>query len=70
MATYSQIQDYIKNKYGISVKTCWIAHVKELMGINKRIANNRINPASRVYPCPEDKKEMILDAFRYFGIVK
>lgn len=66
LATYSQIQEYVKAKYGITVKTCWIAHTKELMGINKRIANNRIDLNERIYPCPEDKKDLIIKAFTYF----
>lgn len=28
MATYGQIQDYVKDKYGFTAKTCWIAHHK------------------------------------------
>jgi len=32
-ATYSEIQQYVKSKYGKVVKTCWIAHVKELSGL-------------------------------------
>lgn len=69
LATYSKIQEYVKSKYGNSIKTCWIAHTKELVGIKKRIASNRIDPTKRVYPCPEDKKEMIIDAFKYYGML-
>jgi len=34
MATYKEVQEYIKKKYGFIVKTCWIAHVKEMCGLN------------------------------------
>ena len=36
MATYEEIQDYIKQKYGFTPKTCWIAHVKEICGLPVR----------------------------------
>lgn len=29
MATYKQIQEYLKYNYGFVPKTCWIAHMKE-----------------------------------------
>lgn len=30
MATYKQIQDDIRSTHKVVVKSCWIAHVKEL----------------------------------------
>ena len=33
MATYKQIQDGVKKNYGFTVKTCWIADVKEMCGL-------------------------------------
>lgn len=30
MATYKDIQKYIKSQHGYEVKTCWIAHAKEI----------------------------------------
>ena len=33
MATYKEIQGYVKETYGFLPKTCWIAHMKELCGI-------------------------------------
>ena len=38
MATYRQIQEYVKQEYGCTVKTCWIAHVKELNGLEVHTA--------------------------------
>jgi len=32
MATYKAIQNYIKDKYNCSIKTCWIADMKEQCG--------------------------------------
>jgi len=42
IATYRQIQDYVKGKYGFIPKFCWIADVKEQVGLPVRCAWNRI----------------------------
>ncbi len=68
MATYSDIQRWIKEKYGYTVKTCWIADVKEQCGILTRQAYNRQSKC-RVHPCPENKREAIIKAFKYFGMI-
>lgn len=36
MATYKQIKDFVRNKYGYMPKSCWITHVKELCGLNPK----------------------------------
>ena len=46
MATYKQIQDDIRSIHIVVVKSCWIAHVKELNGLQLRQAPNRISPVS------------------------
>ena len=33
MPTYRDIQEDVKKLHGRTVKTCWIAHVKELNGL-------------------------------------
>lgn len=33
MATYKDIQSYIKLNYDCTVKTCWIAHMKSICGL-------------------------------------
>ncbi len=70
MATYKAIQNYIKDKYNCSIKTCWIADMKEQCGISTRKAPNRISKSKRVYPCPEKYKAKMIDTFRHFGMVK
>lgn len=69
VATYNEIQGYIRDKYGITVKTCWIADMKEIHGLPKRVAPNRISMDMKVQPCPKDKKEMITDAFKHFEMI-
>ena len=34
MATYQQIQKWVRCLYGWTPETCWIAHCKELAGLN------------------------------------
>ena len=69
MATYKEIQNYIQTKNGFTIKTCWIAHVKEICSLKPRKANNRISQHERKYPCPKDKIVTIKDAFRHFGMI-
>ncbi|MFD3157953.1 hypothetical protein ACFIJ5_13945 [Haloimpatiens sp. FM7330] len=69
MATYKQIQEYIKATYGFTVKTCWIAHMKEVCGLKRKDSPNRKDPNKRVYPCPENKKKFIREAFRHFDMI-
>ena len=69
MATYKEIQSYVKEKYGFLPKTCWIAHTKEVCGIPVKNSPNRISPDNRKKPCPPEKMEYIKDAFAYFGMI-
>jgi hypothetical protein len=69
MATYKQIRIWVKQKYGFLPKTCWVADGKEQMGIPVRRAWNRINEDRQV-PCPDDKIPAIIDALRYFKLIK
>jgi hypothetical protein len=68
-ATYSQIQEYVREKFGNSIKSCWISDVKRQVGLPVRMANNRIDKTKRVYPCPDDKKILIVDALKHFGMI-
>ena len=68
MATYMEIQSWVRNRYGFTPKTCWIAHCKEICGLERRDAPNRFGPA-RVEPCPLSKQAAIVAAFRYFEML-
>lgn len=70
MATYKEIQTFVKEKHGFTVKTCWIADMKEICCLTKKVAPNRISLDSKTNPCPEAKKEAIREAFRYFKMFK
>ena len=69
MATYKEIQNYVKEYHRINVKTCWIAHMKEKFGLLTKIAPNRKDKNSRVKPCPQKYEGFIEEAFRHFGII-
>ena len=66
-ATYKEIQVHVKKKHGKVVKSCWIAHAKEICGLNPRKSHRRIG--KRIYPCPDEKLILIKDAFRYYKMI-
>jgi hypothetical protein len=69
MATYIEIQNWVKQKYNFVPKTCWIAHVKELSGLPVEKAPNRKGD-ERMKPCPPEKIEQIRSAMRNFGMIE
>lgn len=69
MATYKQIQAYVRNAFGLYVATCWVAHVKEICGLRPRPAPNRANKKIRANPCPTNKILPIKKTFRHFGMI-
>ena len=69
MATYKQIQEYVRQYYNCYVKSCWIAHVKELNGLEVRAAPNRVSAATRENPCPDNKRAPIEEAMRHYGMI-
>jgi addiction module RelE/StbE family toxin len=69
MATYKQIQEYVHEHYGYTPKTCWIADVKEQVGIPMRRAPNRVG-VERVEPCPTERVPHIEEALQHFDMLK
>jgi len=65
--TYAEIDEYVRKKHGRSVKSCWIAHAKEICGLNPRRSSRR--KGRRLIPCPDEKLVWIKDAFRYFKMI-
>ena len=70
MATYRQIQDDIRTRHSTVVKTCWIAHVKELNGLPVRQAPNRRSRDVREVPCPASMRPLIEESLHRFGMLK
>jgi|GEM_PF-530080 len=58
MATYAQLQEWVWINKGFTVKTCWIAHMKELCGFKPRRAPTR-QGKKRAHPCSDNKKPAI-----------
>lgn len=69
MATYREIQADVRRRHGRTIKTCWIAHVKELNGLDLRPAPNRQLAVTRVNPCPPDVRPLIEDSMRRLGML-
>jgi len=68
MATYTQIQAYVKERHGFTPSRCSIADVLSGRGLTTRIAYNRIDKEQRVYPCPTAKRPAIEAALDHFGM--
>ena len=68
MATYKEIQAWVKQNYGFVPETCWIADVKSQSGLPMQKAPNR-KDAERVKPCPPEKVVSIPVALRHFGVI-
>lgn len=67
-ATYKEIQKWVKQQFGFTPQTCWIAHCKEIYGLPLRGASNR-QGEERVKPCPLEKQPAIRKAFQHFGML-
>ncbi|GLZ23004.1 hypothetical protein [Burkholderia plantarii] len=63
MATYRDIQAFVKERYGIDAQSAWIAHVKELNGLPVKSRRTSI----RIKSCPEQWRAAIEEAMRHFG---
>ena len=70
MATYAAIQQWVKKKSGFVPKTCWIAHVKELNGLDPKVAPNRAKSGKRLVQCPPEKVAPIRAAMVHFGMLR
>lgn len=70
MATYLDIQNDVRARYGWVPQSCWIAHVRELNGLEPKRALNRKSPKVREKPCPAHKRDAIEDSMRLHGILK
>lgn len=70
MATYKQIQHFVKEKHDRVIKTCWISHAKEVHGLLTRSASNRKSIEMRVSPCPDKELKWIEEAFLHYKMIK
>lgn len=69
-ASYTEIQAYIKEKYGLNISSLYIGQVKDRCGIKERANYNHGSGNGRVPNCPPEKEKAILDAFRHFHMIE
>jgi hypothetical protein len=63
-------QAWVKDKFGFVPKTCWIAHLKEVLSLPVRVAPNRMRVDSHSNPCPERRKAALIAAFIHFDMIR
>ena len=69
-ATYREIVEWVREKYGFHVTNLNIAQVKQKHGIIERENYNKPkSPDSRQPGCPEEKVKAIEDAMRHFQMI-
>ena len=68
-ATYAEIKKWIKEQYNVSVSSLYIAQCKDACGFEKRQNFNTGAEGHKVPNCPEEKKKVILEAFKHFKMI-
>ena len=69
-ATYREITEYVKNKYGLNVNRLYIAQVKREFGIIERENYNKGKEGHHVPQVTPDKREAIIDALRFYKMIE
>lgn len=70
-ATYIQIKDYVLEHTGLKVSNLYISQIKRKCGLE--VGKNYNLPKSensRQPQCPPEKEAAIMDALKYFGMIK
>ena len=69
-ATYQEIKEYIKEKYGVKVSSLYIAQIKQKHGIIERENYNTAKSENAKQPqCPPEKEKLIEEALRHFKMI-
>lgn len=68
-ATYAEIKAWIKKQYNVSVSSLYIAQCKNECGFEKRENYNLGAEGHKVPKCTEEKRELILEAFKHFKMI-
>ena len=69
MATYQQIKDYIKEKYGFVPHSSYIAEIKRFYGVSMQSNRQLDNPKHSVKHPTSKMADAIKDALVYYGII-
>lgn len=66
--TYEKIREYILEKHGLKVSTLCIAQIKDKCGLQKQLKFESTGE-NKVPQYTPKREEVIMEAFRHFGIV-
>jgi hypothetical protein len=70
MATYGDIQNWVRQNFSFVPKSCWIAHVMTDFKLTTRVAGNRLHPTERTNPCPSGwRRDAIVLALAHFELL-
>ena len=71
-ATYTNIKNYIKERYGVEVHSSYIAQVRRSCGLDMRECYNKSKKEIpiRVSQCPDSKAKYIREALAYFEAIR
>jgi hypothetical protein len=69
MNTYKSIDARYREKFGRTVKPCWIADVKETNGIALRSMSTRPASFKRKHPCPGHLRAQVEEVMRELGVL-
>ena len=70
-ATYTQIKEYVLEKFGLKVSTLYIAQIKKKCGIELREHYNKSKKGKQIIPqCTPEKEEAIMEALRHFKMIE
>ena len=70
-ATYEEIKAYVLEHTGLKVSSLYIAQVKQKYGIIERENYNKPKSEDAKQPqCPPEKEAAIIEALRYYGMIK
>lgn len=70
-ATYEEIKAYVLEHNGLKVSHLYIAQVKQKCGIIERENYNKPKSEDAKQPqCPPEKEAAIIEALRYYGMIK
>ena len=69
-ATYNDIRSFIKSEYGVHVSNLSISQTKERCGLTKGEYKGNTGAEGHYVPVLKPEKEkLIIEAFRYFGML-
>lgn len=70
-ATYAKIKERVLEQARLKVSSLYIAQVKQKGGIIERENFNKAKSADAKQPqCPPEKEAAIMEALKYFGMIK